>query len=131
MWQRSKQWFLKHEFDLFLVLLIIISLCIAFSLGRLSTVLEKREPVIIRFPNSSTTPPRAGESTVPSSQTEQALNLVGQAGLLVGSKNSTKYHFPWCSGALRITEANKVYFNSREEARNKGYTPASNCPGLE
>lgn len=131
MWQRSKQWFLKHEFDLFLVLLIIISLCIAFSLGRLSTVLEKREPVIIRFPNSSTTPPRAGESTVPLSQTEQALNLVGQAGLLVGSKNSTKYHFPWCSGALRITEANKVYFNSREEARNKGYTPASNCPGLE
>lgn len=124
MWQRFRSWFLKHEFDLFLVLLIIISLCIAFSLGRLSTVLEKREPMIIEFPNSSTTTLRAGESTVPSFQ-------AGQAGLLVGSKNSTKYHFPWCSGALRITEANKIYFNSKEEARSKGYTPASNCPGLE
>lgn len=131
MWQRSKQWFLKHEFDLFLVFLVLISLCIAFSLGRLSTVLESREPVIIEFPNTPTTTLRVGEGTTPVPQTGQALNLVGQAGLLVGSKNSTKYHFPWCSGALRITEANKVYFNSREEARNKGYTPASNCPGLE
>lgn len=124
MWQNFKQWFLKHEFDLFLVLLVIISLCIAFSLGRLSIVLEKREPVVIEFPNNETSTSGVGESAIP-------LPQAGQAGLLVGSKNSTKYHFPWCSGALRITEGNKIYFNSAEEARSRGYTPASNCLGLE
>lgn len=131
MWQAFKQWFLKHEFDLFLVFLVLISLCIAFSLGRLSTVLENREPVVVEFPNASTTTSRAGEVVFPLSQTGQSSTNSGQAGLLVGSKNSTKYHFPWCSGALRITEANKVYFDNPEDARSKDYTPASNCPGLE
>ncbi|MFH1608762.1 MAG: hypothetical protein ABH951_01935, partial [Patescibacteria group bacterium] len=56
--------------------------------------------------------------------------LSNDEGLLVGSKNGTKYHYPWCSGALRIKEENKVWFNSMEEARQAGYTPAANCKGL-
>lgn len=51
--------------------------------------------------------------------------------LVVGSKNSTKYHFPWCSGAKRIKPENTISFSSFEEARAAGYTPASNCLGLE
>lgn len=48
----------------------------------------------------------------------------------VGSKNSTKYHLPWCSGAARIAEENKVWFESKEAAAAAGYTPAANCKGL-
>ncbi len=48
----------------------------------------------------------------------------------VGSKNSTKYHLPWCAGAKRIAEANQVWFASKEEAHQAGYTPAANCPGI-
>jgi hypothetical protein len=129
MWQTLKEWFLKHEFDIFLVLLVLISLCIAFSLGRLSVVLENREPVTLELPTTSTTTVGTGEAQGISSLSKEV--TTGQAGLLVGSKNSTKYHFPWCSGALRITEANKIYFNSIEEARAKGYSPATNCPGLQ
>lgn len=51
-------------------------------------------------------------------------------GQLVASKSGTKYYFPWCSGAARIAEANKVWFASAEEAKSKGYSPASNCKGL-
>lgn len=50
--------------------------------------------------------------------------------LYVGSKNSDKYHLPWCSGAKRIAEANKVYFNSKAEAEAAGYSPAANCKGI-
>jgi hypothetical protein len=98
-------------------------------LGRLSVVLENREPVTLELPTTSTTTVGTGEAQGISSLSKEV--TTGQAGLLVGSKNSTKYHFPWCSGALRITEANKIYFNSIEEARAKGYSPATNCPGLQ
>ena len=50
--------------------------------------------------------------------------------LYVGSKNGEVYHFPWCSGAQRMKEANKIFFSSREEAEKAGYRPAANCEGL-
>jgi len=48
----------------------------------------------------------------------------------IGSKNGTKYHLPWCSGALRIKEENKVWFASKAEAEEAGYSPAANCKGI-
>jgi hypothetical protein len=57
-------------------------------------------------------------------------NDTSQQMLYVGSKNSDKYHYPWCSGALRIKDDNKIWFSSLEEAKDAGYTPAGNCPGL-
>jgi hypothetical protein len=48
----------------------------------------------------------------------------------VGSKNGTKYHLPWCSGALRIKEENKVWFASKSDAEAAGYSPAANCKGI-
>ncbi len=48
----------------------------------------------------------------------------------VASKTGTKYHLPWCSGARRIKEENKVWFATKEEAEAAGYTPAANCKGL-
>ncbi len=50
---------------------------------------------------------------------------------LVGSRSGTKYHFVHCPGAKQIKEENKVFFNSIEQARAAGYTPAANCPGLQ
>jgi len=50
---------------------------------------------------------------------------------VVASKNGTKYHLPTCAGAKQISDKNKVTFGSIEEARAKGYTPASNCKGLK
>ncbi|OGN12480.1 MAG: hypothetical protein A3C71_01770 [Candidatus Yanofskybacteria bacterium RIFCSPHIGHO2_02_FULL_43_15c] len=46
---------------------------------------------------------------------------------IVASKNSTVYHFIWCSGAQRIKEENKITFTSEQEAQNKGLILASNC----
>ena len=51
-------------------------------------------------------------------------------GTYVASKSGSAYHFPWCSGAQRIKEENKVWFATKEEAEAAGYRPASNCKGL-
>ena len=49
---------------------------------------------------------------------------------IVASKKGSKYHLEDCSGAKRIKEENKIWFNSEKEARKAGYEPAANCPGL-
>jgi hypothetical protein len=49
---------------------------------------------------------------------------------VVASRGGTKYYLPWCAGADRITDANKVWFASPEAAAASGYEPAANCDGL-
>lgn len=51
-------------------------------------------------------------------------------GKYVASKSGAAYHYPWCPGALKIKEENKIFFNTKEEAEKRGYKPAGNCPGL-
>ena len=50
---------------------------------------------------------------------------------IVGNKGSKIYHFENCAGALKMKEENKIYFASILEAKNSGFRPAGNCPGLE
>lgn len=55
---------------------------------------------------------------------------VAQGGQYVASKNGSAYYLPFCGGASRIKEENKVWFSSKAEAEAKGYRPAKNCKGI-
>lgn len=72
---------------------------------------------------------KAGEGKASLKAAVEDANLPQEQGY-VASKNGTKYHLPWCSGAQRIKEENKVWFKSKAEAEAAGYTPAANCKGL-
>lgn len=115
----------ENSKDLFLVIIILLTALISFGLGRLSKLEEDKTPLIINQP------------ATPVVSTNTAINepintkTANQGGEVVASKNGTKYHFPWCSGAQSIKEENKITFASIEKARKAGYTPASNCKGLE
>jgi hypothetical protein len=103
--------------------LIILVGFASFGLGRLSRLDSMREPVRVEFAGEGRTAATAVIAAVlPAQET---------GGKVVGSKNGDKYHFPWCAGAERILEANKIWFDSVDEARKAGYTPASNCKGLK
>lgn len=67
----------------------------------------------------------SGETTAKAGETTPSL-----PGAYVASRSGTAYHLPWCVGALRIREENKIWFSSKEEAEQKGYHPAKNCKGL-
>ncbi len=118
----------------FIIAVIFLVGTAAFGLGRVSTLDGKREPVKIgqvQLQADLASSLLAGQAD---SSVEEVLNgrvNLQEGGFLVGSKNGNKYHFPWCSGAKRILEENKVYFESAEAARSAGYTPAANCKGLE
>lgn len=45
-------------------------------------------------------------------------------GKYLASKNGTKYYTPTCSGAKRIKEENRIWFNSAEDAILQGYSAA-------
>lgn len=53
--------------------------------------------------------------------------VVKDSGNYVASKNSTKYHILTCSSASKITETNKIWFDTAEEAAAAGYTPCNIC----
>lgn len=112
--------------DLYIVAIIILVGFAGFGLGRLSLIEDSREPVRIEFPEYlSASVLNAGESA------GAAVAAPAGNSLLVASKNSSKYHFPWCSGGKRISEKNKIWFNSTDEAKKAGYSPAANCKGLK
>jgi len=52
-------------------------------------------------------------------------------GSYVASKTGKAYYFPWCAVALRIKDANKVWFATKAAAEAAGYKPAANCHGLK
>lgn len=51
-------------------------------------------------------------------------------GTYVAAKTGSVYYLPTCSGAKRIKEENKVWFQTKADAEAKGYQPAKSCPGL-
>ncbi|MBI5140167.1 MAG: hypothetical protein HZA94_01855 [Candidatus Vogelbacteria bacterium] len=102
--------------EIFFVASVVLVGLLGFGLGRLSKIDEGREPVIIK-------------SMAASSAVGLSSNLVN-GGKFVASKSGTTYHFPWCPGAKKISEENKVWFASAAIAERAGYKKAINCKGL-
>lgn len=111
--------------DVLVALLFVVVTFLAFGLGRLSALHESIPPVAF----VGTVLDAGGGGNVPAPQPTMASAQL--PGSVVASKKGTKYHFPWCPGATTMNEANKIWFGSEAEARAAGYTPASNCKGLQ
>lgn len=112
--------------DFYIITIIIFIGFAGFGLGRLSSIEESKEQVKIEFPEYLSASVLNGQKTA-----QEASVLTITEGLVVASKNGSKYHYPWCVGAKSISEKNKIYFDSTEDARKAGYTPAKNCKGLK
>lgn len=127
------------------VVIVLVGLS-SFGLGRLSLLDENRQPVIIEqdtgVEKAKTASPAAGAAVLSSQSASVASSVTGQisiikgqsaaaGGKLVASKTGKKYFYPWCTGAAKIAEANKIWFNSEAEARANGLQPAANCKGLK
>ncbi len=111
-----------------LVVLVVLVATSAFGLGRLSRSPREAEPVVLR---ESTLPRvvREGEMQ-PDMRASVSDAVFLKSGEYVASKSGKVYHLPWCAGAQRISEKNKVWFKTKEEAEAAGYRPAQNCKGI-
>ncbi len=111
---------------IFTALLLILVAIASFGLGRQS-VSEKYTGNTPEKPPESTKPNQAVESTS-GKVTDSETPLEGT--YYVASKNGSVYHLPYCSGAKRISEQNKIVFKTKAEAEAAGLRPAANCPGI-
>jgi hypothetical protein len=136
----------KHIFSLIIVVLIAGA---SFGLGRIAFLENNRVPVAIRSEDGSilntsninadtqatNTNSNIKQTSITASGAVKGFSTaivpVQTGSTVVASKSGTKYHYPWCSGAKQISPANKITFNTIEEARKAGYTPAANCKGLK
>jgi len=127
----KRRGFISLSNDFLLVLVLILVATASFGLGRLSYK-ESVKPVMgVGNIDLNTVPASVYASTKSSNTDSKSTGATQTDGSVVGSKNGTKYHYPWCPGAKQISEVNMVYFTSIEKAREAGYTPAGNCKGLE
>lgn len=106
-------------------ILVVVSLA-SFGLGRQSVVGQGSMETMGTVTSTTVRP----ASFAPEQMTETVLVTGTSTVQYVASKNGTKYHLPWCSGAQRISEENKVWFTSKEDAEAAGYSPAANCKGI-
>lgn len=126
-----KGWFEAIPRDVLVVVALMLASSAAFGLGYLTGqgAGQGRGVTIEVVPPADTTAQAAREPAAAAAAGEGAGARV-QVGKYVASKNGTKYYLPTCSGAKRISEANKVWFATAAAAVAEGYTPAANCPGL-
>lgn len=101
--------------------IILISAVNGFGVGWISNIPEKgsvrtEKSFSIDFSNMG-----EGSDDGPNSSSG---SLIGN---IVASKNGTKYYKVTCSGANRIKEENKIYFQTVEEAIAAGYGEAKGC----
>ena len=47
---------------------------------------------------------------------------------IIGDKSNKMYHRPECTGYSKVSDRNRVYFNSEAQAKKAGYKLAENCP---
>lgn len=49
------------------------------------------------------------------------------SGSYVGNSNTGKFHLASCNSVNKMSEGNKVFFSTRDEAVNQGYVPCKIC----
>lgn len=130
-----KDFFVKHENRIILFFGVILLSFISYGLGRLSAP-QPKEPIKIEASSKNILkeiklPEEAADNSTPAVDNKKDDNIPqAKRGKYVASKNGTKYHLPGCSGAKRIKEENKIWFDSKAEAEQAGYEPAKNCEGI-
>jgi hypothetical protein len=117
----------NKKFFLFFVFILLMSL--AFGLGRLSTSNTRAQTKIMfdRNLTGSTT----SQIDIPIVEASDSTHTSTPANIntieVVGSVNSTKYHYLYCPGAKQIAAANKITFKNAAAAVAAGYSLAGNC----
>ena len=120
---KLKDFWCTHQNKIILTVGGILLAGASFGAGRLS-VLEKSEPVVIEDPveqsekADTTEDNKADASEASNDQTTEVY------GKYVASLRGDVYYAATASKAKEISEDEKVWFDSKEEAEEQGYQPA-------
>jgi len=117
----------QYQHGLFLGLCLLVVAGIGYNIGRIWAIhnpqaADAQEANLSGLSNGSKSGDTGASAPI---VTPTPIDPRVVASRAAGSK---LYHHPWCSGAKRIKEANKLWFSTESEAIAAGYTLAANCP---
>jgi hypothetical protein len=109
-------------------MLILLALG-GWGILRLKNIEKARVPVSIEYQNiipvvATTTPLKLRREIASSTISEP------KTGIYVASHTGKSYYLPNCSGAKRLSEKRKIWFDTKAEAEKFGFKPAKNCKGI-
>ncbi len=133
--EKVKKWIGDNRADLFTSAMIFVIGMASFGLGRLSIALPSKEPIRLESPvaaeGQAADISSALDGTPTASESSPSpIQTAAKNGSFVASKSGSVYYAVWGSGVSRIREENKVWFQTKDEAKTQGYRPAKNCPGM-
>jgi len=119
-----------YQHGLFIGVCLFITAGIGYNIGRIyalhaSPNTDNQSANILDTTKGNTT---SSNKTAPQIKITQP-SVAPADPRVVASKaaGSKLYHHPWCSGAQRIKETNKLWFPTEADAISAGYTLAGNC----
>ncbi len=118
-----------HQHGLFIGLCMVLTAGIGYNIGRIyalhaSSDTDSQSASIYNSQNGTT----GAIKTVPQIKITQPSALPTDPRVVASKAAGSKlYHHPWCSGAQRIKETNKLWFPTEADAITAGYTLAANC----
>lgn len=112
-----KEILIKNEDRIILAIGFVLVAILSFGAGKLSEVHRGETPII--FQNA----PECGKSSAGLSASPNPDKPQGQ---IIGNKNSLIYHVPGGAFYDKVSQANRVYFDSEEAAQKAGYHKAKN-----
>lgn len=128
------EWTKKNQGDIVLIIGFVFVALISFGLGYLSAPQMTKSPLIIEGPTAAISEQATSEQDASNAQDGQSSSAaVGQGnekGIIVASKNGTKYYWPWSPWAKRIKPENLVWFKSESEAQKAGYSKSSDFDNI-
>lgn len=117
--------------DLLILFIIILVGLGSFQLGRLSKI-DIKPNIGIDYPDQTAQALQAVDSInqekeekIAESYEYKGVNLDGRN--FFASSRGTKYYPFGCSAGKSIKQENRVYFDTEEQAKAKGYTKSSSC----
>ena len=72
-------------------------------------------------------PPEEPAQPEPEIDPEQAFREKLMQYNYVGSRESDRYHYPYCGWTKSINDQNLIHFDTEEEATAAGYSPCKSC----
>ncbi len=108
------------------ILLILCFSCLLFSAcSNNGTDTVSRKEIEVLMPNGTTASGELPETIDQSSVGVETQRPTSKN--YVGSKTTKKYHRSSCSYAEKIKAENKVYFSTKNDFLNSGYSPCKSC----
>lgn len=116
------------------ILIVILTGVSSFLLGRMSNSLKNKDNTCVNIENSNNNIITQSEinksiynSSLGKASAIDSISASNQIGSYVASKRGKRFYPVSCSAASSIVLKNRVYFNTIEEAIQKGYTASPSC----